>query len=125
MTFALDTLQTAADLEAAGIPASHAKAIVSAIARADEQSATKADLGNVESKLEAKIDAAKAELEAKIDALEAKIDAAKAELEAKIDAAKAELEAKIDAAVGGAVNRMLIALVATAGLLFTAIKLFV
>ena len=34
MTFALDTLQTAADLEAAGIPASHAKAIVSAIARA-------------------------------------------------------------------------------------------
>ena len=107
MTFALDTLQTAADLEAAGIPASHAKAIVSAIARADEQSATKADLGNVESKLEAKI------------------DAAKAELEAKIDAAKAVLEAKIDAAVGGAVNRMLIALVATAGLLFTAIKLFV
>ena len=118
MTFALDTLQTAADLEAAGIPASHAKAIVGAIARADEQSATKADLGNVESKLEAKIDAAKAELEAKIDA-------AKAELEAKIDATKAVLEAKIDAAVGGAVNRMLIALVATAGLLFTAIKLFV
>ena len=114
MTFALDTLQTAADLEAAGIPASHAKAIVSAIARADEQSATKADLGNVETKLEAKI-----------DALEAKIDAAKAELEAKIDATKAVLEAKIDAAVGGAVNRMLIALVATAGLLFTAIKLFV
>ena len=107
MTSALDTLQTAADLEAAGIPASHAKAIVSAIARADEQSATKADLGNVESKLEAKI------------------DAAKAELEAKIDATKAVLEAKIDAAVGGAVNRMLIALVATAGLLFTAIKLFV
>ena len=105
MTFALDTLQTAADLEAAGIPASHAKAIVGAIARAraDEQSATKADLGNVETKLEAKIDA----------------------LGAKIDAAKAELEAKIDAAVGGAVNRMLIALVATAGLLFTAIKLFV
>ena len=114
MTFALDTLQTAADLEAAGIPASHAKAIVSAIARADEQSATKADLGNVETKLEAKI-----------DALEAKIDAAKAELGAKIDATKAELEAKIDAAVGGAVNRMLVALVATAGLLFTAIKLFV
>ena len=103
MTFALDTLQAAADLEAAGIPASHAKAIVGAIARADEQSATKADLGNVETKLEAKIDA----------------------LEAKIAAAKAELEAKIDAAVGGAVNRMLIALVATAGLLFTAIKLFV
>ena len=73
----------------------------------DEQSATKADLGNVESKLEAKI------------------DAAKAELEAKIDATKAVLEAKIDAAVGGAVNRMLVALVATAGLLFTAIKLFV
>ena len=114
MTFALDTLQTAADLEAAGIPASHAKAIVSAIARADDQSATKADLGNVETKLEAKIDAAKAELEAKIDALEA-----------KIDATKAVLEAKIDAAVGGAVNRMLVALVATAGLLFTAIKLFV
>ena len=103
MTFALDTLQTAADLEAAGIPASHAKAIVSAIARADERSATKADLGNVEAKLESKIDA----------------------LEAKIDAAKAVLEAKIDAAVGGAVNRMLVALVATAGLLFTAIKLFV
>ncbi len=93
-------------MEAAGIPASHAKAIVGAIARARpriEQSATKADLGNVETKLEAKIDA----------------------LGAKIDAAKAELEAKIDAAVGGAVNRMLIALVATAGLLFTAIKLFV
>ena len=110
MTFALDTLQTAADLEAAGIPASHAKAIVGAIARARpriDQSATKADLGNVESKLEAKI------------------DAAKAELEAKIDATKAVLEAKIDAAVGGAVNRMLVALVATAGLLFTAIKLFV
>ena len=34
MTSALDTLQTAADLEAAGIPASHAKAIVGAIARA-------------------------------------------------------------------------------------------
>ena len=96
MTSALDTLQTAADLEAAGIPASHAKAIVGAIARADDQSATKADLGNVEAKLGA-----------------------------KIDATKAELEAKIDAAVGGAVNRMLVALVATAGLLFTAIKLFV
>ena len=43
-THSIDTLTTARDLEAAGIERKHAEAIATAIGRADEQAASKADL---------------------------------------------------------------------------------
>ncbi|MCY4222252.1 MAG: integrase [Thiotrichales bacterium] len=49
--YSLDTLRTARDLEAAGLDRQQAEAIASAIGRADEQAATKADLAALRSEV--------------------------------------------------------------------------
>lgn len=49
--YLLDTHATIRDLEAAGFQSTQAEAIVSAIARADEQVATKADIARLETRI--------------------------------------------------------------------------
>ena len=58
----IDTLTTARDLEAAGIERQHAEAIATAIGRADEQAASKADLAALESWIDARLAALRSEM---------------------------------------------------------------
>ena len=97
-TTTFDTLSAARSLEAAGIESNQAEAIVSAIRSSGEASVTKADLM-----------AATAELRGEMN-----------ELRGEMKATASELRVEINAAV----NKMLLAQVAIAGLLFAAIKVF-
>lgn len=98
-TAVFDTLQAARQLEDAGIETRQAEAIVTTMAKAfDDSVATKSDLA----------------------AVRANLDAVKADLKADIQQFKADLKAELATAV----NRMLLAQLAIAGLLFAALKLF-
>ena len=100
-----DSLEAARELEAAGVErgpaAAMVKAIVTATATSRRDLATKADLAQLESRLEAKFSA----LEIKFAGLEAKF---------------AALETRFAAAI----NKMVLSQLAVAGLLFAALKLF-
>ena len=61
-THSIDTLTTARDLEAAGIERKHAEAIATAIGRADEQAASKADLAALRADTKADIAALRSEV---------------------------------------------------------------
>ncbi len=65
-TMAIDTLSISRDLKAAEVPAVQAEAIAAAIGRSAgdsmENAATKSDLAQVESRLEAKIEALQSNL---------------------------------------------------------------
>ena len=108
---ALQSLDIAKDLNAAGVEKAQAEAIGSAIVRAvSEQEAkfvTKSDFAGFEERMLAqferiaeKIDGVEQTLDAKIDGVEqrldAKIDGAEQRLDAKIDAVEQRLDAKID-----------------------------
>jgi len=105
-TAVFDTLQAARHLEGAGIETRQAEAIVTTMAKAfDDTVATKSDLA----------------------AVRADLDALKAELKQDNAALKAELKqdnADLKTELATAVNRMLLAQLAIAGLLFAALKLF-
>jgi len=109
-TAVFDTLKASRKLKAAGIDEAHAEAIVQSMAEAFEDTvATKADL-----KIE--IGAVRADIEK----LEASVKADIAAVKADMDLLKADMLA----AFSNTVNRMLIAQLAVAGLLFAALKLF-
>ena len=101
-TATFDTLSAARSLEAAGIESKQAEAIVGAIRSSGEASVTKADLT-----------ASTTELRGEMKALAA-------ELRGEMKAMAAELRGEISSAV----NKMLLAQLAIAGLLFAAIKVF-
>ena len=111
MTTAIfDTLKASDNLKAAGIEAKQAEAIVHTMAGAFEDTvATKADL-----KIE--IGAIRGDIEK----LEASVKADIAAVRADMDLLKADMLA----AFSNTVNRMLLAQLAIAGLLFAALKLF-
>ena len=100
-----DSLEAARELEAAGVERNHAAAVVKTVVTATEAGrkdlATKTDLAQLESRLEAKFSA----LEIKFAGLEAKF---------------AALETRFAAAI----NKMVLSQLAVAGLLFAALKLF-
>ena len=88
-TAIFDTLKASRDLEAAGIDARQAEAIVTTMAGAfDDAAATKANLAEVKAELKADIAAVKAELKADIAAV-------KAELKGDIAAVKSDLMQEI------------------------------
>ena len=97
-TATFDTLSAARSLEAAGIQSKQAEAIVGAIRSSGEASVTKADLT-----------ASTTELRGEMN-----------ELRGEMKAMAAELRGEISSAV----NKMLLAQLAIAGLLFAAIKVF-
>lgn len=98
-TAVFDTLKASDNLKAAGIEAKQAEAIVHTMAGAFEDTvATKADLDKLEASVKSDIAAVKADMDL--------------------------LKADMLAAFSNTVNRMLIAQLAVAGLLFAALKLF-
>ena len=101
-TATFDTLSAARSLEAAGIESKQAEAIVGAIRSSGEASVTKTDLL------------------ASTNELRGEMKALAAELRGEMKAMAAELRGEISSAV----NKVLLAQLAIAGLLFAAIKVF-
>ena len=101
-TATFDTLSAARSLEAAGIQSKQAEAIVGAIRSSGEASVTKTDLL------------------ASTNELRGEMKALAAELRGEMKAMAAELRGEISSAV----NKILLAQLAIAGLLFAAIKVF-
>ena len=98
-TAVFDTLKASRNLKAAGVAEAQAEAIVTTMADAfDDTVATKADMNKLEAGVKADIAAVKADMDL--------------------------MEARMLAAFSNAINRMLIAQLAVAGLLFAALKLF-
>ena len=97
-----DTLSAARSLEAAGIETRQAEAIVLAIRSSGETAATRTDL------------------ETATAALRGDLNTATTQLRGEIRAVAAELRGEIS----GAVNKMLLAQLAIAGLLFAALRIF-
>ena len=116
-TAVFDTLKASRKLKAVGIDEAHAEAIVQSMTEAFEDTvATKSDLAEVKADLKADIGAVRADM----DKLEVSVKADIAAVRADMDLLKADMLA----AFSNTVNRMLIAQLAVAGLLFTALKLF-
>ena len=105
-TATFDTLSAARSLEAAGIQSKQAEAIVGAIRSSGEASVTKADLL------------------ASTNELRGEMKALATELRGEMKALAAELRGEIRSEISSAVNKMLLAQLAIAGLLFAAIKVF-
>ena len=130
-TYTIDTHETVRQLTAAGIPDNQAEAIVAALSRSDADIVTKTDLRQ-------EIAAAKADLRQEITAVKAdlrqEIAAVKADLQQEIAAVRADLEvlrsevkagrSETKAEIAAVINKVLLAQIAIAGLLFAAIKLF-
>ena len=108
-TATFDTLSAARSLEAAGIESKQAEAIVGAIRSSGEASVTKADLT-----------ASTTELRGEMTAMATELRGEMAELRGEMKAMAAELRGEISSAV----NKILLAQLAIAGLLFAAIKVF-
>ena len=100
--YTIDTHETVRQFLAAGIPDKQAEAIVAAISRVDSEVVTKADFKQ-------EVAAVKAELKQEIAAVRADLDVLRSDVKAEISAA---------------INKMMLAQIAIAGLLFAALKLF-
>ena len=101
-TYTIDTHETVRQFVAAGMPDKQAEAIVAAISRVDSEVVTKADLKQ-------EIDAVRADLKQEIDAVKADLDVLRSDMKAEISTA---------------INKIMLAQIAIAGLLFAALKLF-
>lgn len=133
--YTIDTHETVRQLAAAGIPDNQAEAIVAALSRSDTELATKTDLRQecaaVKADLRQEIAAVKTDLQREITAVRAdlsqEIATVKTDLQREITAVRADLEvlrSEVKAELGAAINKVLLAQIAVAGLLFAAIKLF-
>ena len=69
----IDTPTTARGLEAAGIERQHAEAIATAIGRADEQAASKADLAALQAGTKTDLAALESRIDAKLAALRSEV----------------------------------------------------
>ena len=101
-TYTIDTHETVRQFVAAGMPDKQAEAIVAAISRVDSEVVTKADLKQ-------EIAAVRADLKQEIDAVKADLDVLRSDMKAEISTA---------------INKIMLAQIAIAGLLFVALKLF-
>lgn len=109
-TAVFDTLKVSRNLKAAGFAEAQADAIVQSMTEAFEDTvATKSDLDKLEASVKSDIAAVKADMD---------------KLETSVKADMNLLKADMLAAFSNTVNRMLIAQLAIAGLLFAALKLF-
>ena len=133
-TYTIDTHETVRQFVAAGIPDKQAEAIVAALSRSDAELATKADLKQeiaaTKADLKQEIAATKTELKQEIAAVKAdlgqEIAAVKTELKQEIAAVRAELDvlrSEVKADLSTAINKILLAQIAVAGVLFAALKL--
>ena len=123
-TYTIDTHETVRQFVAAGMPDKQAEAIVAALSRVDSEVVTKADLKQ-------EVAAVKADLKQEVAAVKADLKqefaAVRADLKQEIAAVKADLDvlrSDMKAAISTAINKMMLAQIAIAGLLFAALKLF-
>ena len=145
-TAVFDTLKASRNLKAVGIDEAHAEAIVQSMAEAFEDTvatksdvvAIRADMDKLAVSVKADVVAVKAELKQDIAAIRADMDKLEASVKADIASVRADmdkletsvktdmdlLKAAMLAAFSNTVNRMLLAQLAVAGLLFAALKLF-
>ena len=100
-----DSLEAARELEAAGVERNHAAAMVKTVVAATEAGRTAAEAGRKDLATKADLAQLEGRLEVKFSALEVKF---------------AALETKFAAAI----NRMLLGQLAVAGVLFAALKFF-
>ena len=144
-TYTIDTHETVRQFVAAGMPDKQAEAIVAALSRVDSEVVTKADLKQevaaVKADLKQEIAAVKADLKQEIAAVKtdlkqefAAVKAAagnrrrqgrpqagnQAAVKADLDVLRSDMKAEISTAI----NKMMLAQIAIAGLLFAALKLF-
>ncbi len=123
-TYTLDTHETVRQFVAAGIPDKQAEVIVAAISRSDAELATKADLKQevaaIRADLKQEVAAVRADLKREVAAVRADLKQEVAAIRADLDALRSDVQVEISAAI----NKMLLAQIAVAGLLFAAIKLF-
>ena len=109
-TAVFDTLKASRKLKAVGIEEAHAEAIVQSMVEAFEDTvATKADLAKLEASVKADLAAVRADMD---------------KLETSVKADMDLLKADMLAAFSNTVNRILLAQLVVAGLLFAALKLF-
>ena len=134
-TYTIDTHETVRQFVAAGMPDKQAEAIVAALSRVDSEVVTKADLKQevaaVKADLKQEVAAVKADLKQEIAAVKAdlkqEIAAVRADLKQEIAAVRADLDvlrSDMKAEISTAINKMMLAQIAIAGLLFAALKLF-
>ncbi len=123
-TYTIDTHETVRQFVAAGMPDKQAEAIVEAISRVDSEVVTKADLKQevaaVKADLKQEIAAVKADLKQEIAAVRADLKQEIAAVKADLDVLRSDMKAEISTAI----NKMMLAQIAIAGLLFAALKLF-
>ena len=120
MSTPFDTLSAARSLEASGIESKQAEAIVGAIRASVEASVTKTDLTASTNELRGEMKTMAAELRGEMNELRGEIKAMATELRGEMKTMAAELRGEL----GSAVNRMLLAQLAIAALLFTALRIF-
>ena len=135
MAYTLDTHAAIQDLVATGLTPEQAEAIVATVATSDASLATKGDLtaatgavtGDLRSEiqlvrtdLQTEIQSVKTELQTEIQSVKTEIQTENKQLRADFGALKAEVKALIAASE----RRTLLAGLALAGLLFTALRLF-
>ena len=90
-----DTLAATRDLEAAGIERRHAEAVVAVVRASRAGLATKADIDNLEARLNGRFAEQGAQIDGRFAEQDARIDGRFAEQDARIDGRFAEFEARV------------------------------
>ena len=91
-----DTLAATRDLEAAGIERRHAEAVVAVVRASRAGLATKADLDNLEARMDGRFAELQAQMDGRFAELQAQMDGRFAELQAQMDGRFAEFEARVN-----------------------------
>ena len=123
-TYTIDTHETVRQFVEAGIETKQAEVIVAAISRVDSEIVTRADLKQevavLRADLKQEVAVLRADLKQEVTALRADLKQEVTALRADLDLVRSDTKAEISAAI----NRMMLAQIAIAGLLFAALKLF-
>ena len=91
-----DTLAATRDLEAADIERRHAEAVVAVVRASRAGLATKADLDNLEARMDGRFAELQAQMDGRFAELQAQMDGRFAELQAQMDGRFTELQAQMD-----------------------------
>ena len=119
-TYTIDTHEIVRQFVAAGIPDKQAEVIVAAISRSDAEIVTRADLKQEMSTIKQEVATVRADLKQEIAVVRADLERNIATVRSDFDVLRSDMKAEISTAI----NKMMLAQIAIAGLLFAALKLF-
>ena len=91
-----DTLAATRDLEAAGIERRHAEAVVAVVRASRAGLATKADLDNLEARMDGRFAELQAQMDGRFAESDERVNRRFAELQARMDGRFAEFEARVN-----------------------------